>query len=539
MNNFVNSEYDRFEKEKNVMLKEPISTSIIENTLELQDIRVAFRAFQKGENEPEIMFITLYAGNQPDIQEVLIKLNDEELFCYKQVMNSTSGLGCMITVADLAKICVAQTVEIRIKNSDGHTDFTSEDIQFGARVIYNAIVDENAYKAEIQRREEEEIEKQQELEREKLLEIEKFNQRIERIRYYGVNRFFSVDYDKFNQKLTVQIKEQLKLEQINGNLSVLEPKIGFRYVDSSKIPPFWLIDIIATSKNGLNLNKGELLLLLDETNRLSLQPHESFSESYLENYHIESDWYEITKEELKALCEARIIEMRITNGYGYADISTYGMQVTARRFYNAVIDSTAYTDDLLTQEEREAAERTRRQQEFFAELEAKRIEREAIEAKEARIRAEERAKWWAENKKKVGITILIIIGIIAAIISIKKIVNVIAAKHAVTQAYEMIEQGEALIPTYKFDEAKRLYNTAFSSTEDEEVRRNVQEKLKELEEASQTAENEYNDALRRLQILLDADDNKFNDLSNACLDKMIEIHPNAPTTQYYQNLRGR
>ena len=231
--------------------------------------------------------------------------------------------------------------------------------------------------------------------------------------------------------------------------------------------------------------------------------------------------------------------MRITNGNGYADISSNGMQVAARRFYNAVIDDTAYTDDLLTQEEREEAEKARRQQDFFAELEAKRKEREAKEAEEARIRAQKRAEWWAANKKKVGIAILILIGVIAVIIGVKTIYNVIAAKHAVTQAYEMIEQGEALIPSYKFDEAKRLYDTAFGITDDEGVHRKIKQKRKELEEASQAAEREYNDALRRIQILLDADDNEFNDLSNACLEKMIEIHPDSRITIQFQKMRDK
>ena len=178
------------------------------------------------------------------------------------------------------------------------------------------------------------------------------------------------------------------------------------------------------------------------------------------------------------------------------------------------------------QEEREAAERERI-----------RKEREEKEAEEARIRAEKRAEWWAANKKKVGIAILILIGIIAAIIGVKKIVNVIAAKQAVSQAYKMIEQGEALIPSYKFSEAKQLYDKASRITDNDDVHKKVQEKRKELEEASQAAESEYNKALKRLKILLDADDNVFNELSNACLDKMIEIYPDRRESVYYKNLR--
>lgn len=180
------------------------------------------------------------------------------------------------------------------------------------------------------------------------------------------------------------------------------------------------------------------------------------------------------------------------------------------------------------QEEREAAERERL-----------RKEREAKEAEEARIRAEQRAEWWAANKKKVIITTIVIIGIIAAIIGIKKAVVVIAEKKAVTEAYELIEKGNQLIDTYHFDEAKDLYDQAYHMTMDNEVRKAVQEQNDELVKARQAAESEYNNALRRLQILLDADDNEFNQYSDECLDKMIEIHPEAKTTQYFQNMRGK
>lgn len=180
--------------------------------------------------------------------------------------------------------------------------------------------------------------------------------------------------------------------------------------------------------------------------------------------------------------------------------------------------------------EKEAAE--------VAERERLRQERLVEEAKEERIRAEKRAEWWAAYKKKVGIAILILIGIVLSIVAVKKISDAIAAKHAVTEAYEMIEQGKELVSTYHFDEAKDLYDQAYRLTENDDVRKEVVEKRKDLKEASQAAEKEYEDALRRLRILLDADDNEFNDYSNECLDKMIKIYPNREETRYYRTLRG-
>lgn len=183
-------------------------------------------------------------------------------------------------------------------------------------------------------------------------------------------------------------------------------------------------------------------------------------------------------------------------------------------------------------------ERQRRAEEKRKKEEEERLRREEEKrqrAEQERIRAEQKAISRAQNIKKAKKAALIFIVLAPVIVAAVKVYNVIAAKHAITQAYEMIEQGEALIPAYKFDEAKQLYDTASRITDDDDVQRKVQEKRSELEEASNAAESEYNNALRRLQILLDADNNEFNDLSNACLDKMIEIHPEANTTQYFQN----
>ena len=184
-------------------------------------------------------------------------------------------------------------------------------------------------------------------------------------------------------------------------------------------------------------------------------------------------------------------------------------------------------------------ERQRRAEEKRKKEEEERLRREEEKrqrAEQERIRAEQEKILRAQNIKKAKKAALIFICLALVIVAVVKIYNLIAAKHAIKQAYEMIEQGEELIPAYKFDEAKQLYDKASRITDDDEVQRKIQEKRSELEEASNAAEREYNNALRRLQILLAADDNEFNDLSKACIDKMIAIHPTARTTQYFQNM---
>ena len=116
---------------------------------------------------------------------------------------------------------------------------------------------------------------------------------------------------------------------------------------------------------------------------------------------------------------------------------------------------------------------------------------------------------------------------------------VIAEKKAVTEAYELIEKGNQLIDTYHFDEAKDLFDSALKMTADKGVQDKASWSTKKMFTARQAADVEYNKALKRLKILLDADDNEFNQYSNECLDKMIEIYPNRQETIYYKKLRGK
>ena len=145
--------------------------------------------------------------------------------------------------------------------------------------------------------------------------------------------------------------------------------------------------------------------------------------------------------------------------------------------------------------ERDVAERERQRQEYLAEQERIRKEREAKAEEEARIRVEKRAAWWAANKKKVGIAILALIIIIAAIITITKISKSVEEKKAVAEAYELIEQGNQLVANCHFDEARDMYDKAYLITENFEVRNEIGKKRNDLDLAIKKEQNKYNDGL--------------------------------------------
>ena len=181
--------------------------------------------------------------------------------------------------------------------------------------------------------------------------------------------------------------------------------------------------------------------------------------------------------------------------------------------------------------EKEAAE--------AAERERLRKEREAKEAEEARIRAEKRAEWWKKNGKKVWITIGILVAIILAIIAVNKIQNAIAERQLNQKVEAAFLSGDSCVNVFAFEEAENYYQKAMELKDDGATRNRVAKKRTELSNVKQKADKDYDAALRKLKILLDADDNEFNQYSNECLDKMIEIYPNRKETIYYKNIRGK
>lgn len=538
MNKLVNFEFDNFEKRTKINLRKNISPSILDNTLGLEDVVFTLVASKEGENEPKIFLITAHNSSDIEITKILIKLDKKDIISYDVLLRKENGFACEITNI-FQKLCEAQIIEIRLKNDNGHVDLSSEYFGIGARAIYNAIIDDSAYVDEIQQQEQIDAEDNKIVEQERITNIEKYTQRDNRIKNRGVNKFFKAEYDKFTQKLEVTYNGELELETLNATMLLIKSNFDFRYVHIGKDNPILIIDIEAISQTNLNLKEGELMLLLNESERLILNPHENYSEPHLESFYRESCWYALTEDELKSLCEAQSVEMRITNGNKHADLSTKDVQLLSRRFYNAIIDETAYTDDLLTQEERDAAERERQRQEYRAEQERLRKEREAKEAEEARIRAERRAEWWQQNGKKVIRAAIISVALLVLIIVGLKTAQAITNNRAISKAEAIIEQADALIATYQFDEAQKICESGLRNINNEEARHIVLAKEADIRNAKNKADEEYENTLKKLRILLDADDYVFNQYSNECLDKMIQTYPKRKETIYYQNMRGK
>jgi tetratricopeptide (TPR) repeat protein len=192
-----------------------------------------------------------------------------------------------------------------------------------------------------------------------------------------------------------------------------------------------------------------------------------------------------------------------------------------------------------TKQEIEQIEEERRIQ-AEKEAEERRIQAEK-EAEEARARAEQEAaeraarrkEWWQKNKTKVIVIIIILLCIISAIIC----VSTIQKNKSIAMAEQAIASGDSCVVLNEFDKAEEYYIYAGTCSNDYNTQVIIYNKKAALRQAREDAVAEYNEALRRLKIYLEADDYIFNKYSNQYLDKMIELDPERKETIYYQNLR--
>ena len=176
-------------------------------------------------------------------------------------------------------------------------------------------------------------------------------------------------------------------------------------------------------------------------------------------------------------------------------------------------------------------------------------------AEAARLEAERQAEAarleYEAKKKKVYTTIILSTAILILFVFLGiKLYHIIDIKIQTQKALEAsrhnISLGDSCLVIYHFDEANKYYSDAIIENnnimEKEEVRemnKYISKKQEESAEYKQKIDEEYNKYLKRLKVLLIADDNVFNKYSNECLDNMIRIYPNRKETIYYKNLRGK
>lgn len=161
-----------------------------------------------------------------------------------------------------------------------------------------------------------------------------------------MNNLVNKEFDKFKEKTTIELKNAMEINANKGTMMVFKTSFNFRYISMPDVPKALVMDFDCISTGAVNISNGEMIVLIGQE-KYSLVPHESYSEPYLQSYHKESCWYEVSNELLDAFCKADSIDIRVTNGKNYADfVCTNQIRLAAKAMYNAIFDESAYLDDL-------------------------------------------------------------------------------------------------------------------------------------------------------------------------------------------------
>ncbi|MBR2265339.1 MAG: hypothetical protein IJ882_01485 [Paludibacteraceae bacterium] len=75
-----------------------------------------------------------------------------------------------------------------------------------------------------------------------------------------------------------------------------------------------MIDVLYRGEQYIFLRAGSLIIRLNDSKNIKLEPHETFLRKDNESYYncVESDYYEISQDLLKEICDASSIEIQIS-----------------------------------------------------------------------------------------------------------------------------------------------------------------------------------------------------------------------------------
>lgn len=156
------------------------------------------------------------------------------------------------------------------------------------------------------------------------------------------NKFIKESFDKFKEATTREHIGNLKYEIITISLR--------RFTEGNKIDSI-LLDYVCRSDGYFCLENGDLRILVDGK-VITLSAHESNYDVRTEEdsaVFYEYGFYQISKEQLKLICDASSVELRFTGDSQYLETPknwNSSFQIYCQQFYNGVIDSSLYPSSI-------------------------------------------------------------------------------------------------------------------------------------------------------------------------------------------------
>lgn len=186
-------------------------------------------------------------------------------------------------------------------------------------------------------------------------------------------RFIEQDFDKFNNKTTTKLvwpskfsKKYISLWFNAGDSTVkdykgMELDFTLRNVKTPDLD-VTLIDYMYLGGDWMFLRHGKMIINIDGTENITLECHESDTEVGVgfRNAVCEVGYYSITKEELKKVCDAKQVEVRVGGNSSYHVINNEPNQKNSeksilpgdkfifmcRAFYAGLCDDSSYNSQI-------------------------------------------------------------------------------------------------------------------------------------------------------------------------------------------------
>lgn len=160
------------------------------------------------------------------------------------------------------------------------------------------------------------------------------------------NKFIKVHYDKFRNKR----------ETFMSSISLTKDYLPYyfcirlRHVSVPESEEL-LLDVVYGGRDWFFLRKGRLIININNVENITLEPHESYTEvtNDYRSCH-EHEYYIISKEILKKICNAESVDIQISGESDVAELNANKFIRYAQIFYNGFYDDEAYREALEKQE---------------------------------------------------------------------------------------------------------------------------------------------------------------------------------------------
>lgn len=172
-------------------------------------------------------------------------------------------------------------------------------------------------------------------------------------------KFISQSFDEFkNQTETIWSDPQhgkligAKWDSNNWEIAVGSGKkrsisklsLRLRHIKTPEIDSI-VIDFHYKANDWMSLIDGTMIIKLDLVNNLVLKPYESFTEIRNGVRCNEQGFYKISKDELKKICDANTIALKVSGASSDLEVKGKGLlkfQFMCRSFYSALYDDNSY-----------------------------------------------------------------------------------------------------------------------------------------------------------------------------------------------------